>query len=471
MLQVKKHYILTALLCCLFSINIVSAQADAALGKKLFKTNCASCHNKNMVDKLTGPALVGFEERWADYPREDLYQWIRASQKMIADGHPKATELWSEWSPTVMTNFTDLTDEEIEGIFAYVDEVVNKKDEVVAGGGGATGEASAKGSNKSMYLWLVLGLIVLALILSQIIGTLRNLIAVREGKTDLEPVSFWSALKNKKLIGLIVFGLVLLLGYSTVNTAVNIGRQKNYAPEQPIKFSHATHAGLQQIDCQYCHDGARRSKHSVIPAANTCMNCHKAVKKGSTYGTGEITKIFASIGFNPNTDKYIENYESMERSEIETIYKKWIKDTYLDDKGLTDLDAKGEILVDEQWDHLVSSLTSNLKKKIAGPIEWRRVHNLPDHVYFNHAQHVVAGEVECEQCHGQVDKMEVLSQHAPLSMGWCINCHRTSEVKGMKNNPYYANTYKTYHKALTDGTKSKVTVEEIGGLECQKCHY
>ena len=119
---------------------------------------------------------------------------------------------------------------------------------------------------------------------------------------------------------MLIFAAVIWGGYQTVNNAIDLGRSQGYAPEQPIKFSHETHAGLHEIDCQYCHDGARRSKHSFIPAANTCMNCHKAIKTGSTYGTAELTKIFASIGFNPEKNSYIDNYENMSEADIEILY-------------------------------------------------------------------------------------------------------------------------------------------------------
>jgi hypothetical protein len=90
-------------------------------------------------------------------------------------------------------------------------------------------------------------------------------------------------------------------------------------------------------------------------------------------------------------------------------------------------------------------------------------------VYFNHAQHITVGKLECQTCHGKVEEMEVLKQMSPLSMGWCINCHRQTEVK-FKDNAYYA-SYKQYHEELATGKREKVTVEDIGGLECQKCHY
>ena len=129
-------------------------------------------------------------------------------------------------------------------------------------------------------------------------------------------------LTSKGVIAFVVFALVVLGGYTTVNHAIDLGRQQDYQPEQPIKFSHVTHAGLNKIECQYCHDGARRSKHSVIPAVNTCMNCHRAIKVGSQYGTAEITKIFAAIGYDPKQDAYIENYEDLTNEEVRKIILK-----------------------------------------------------------------------------------------------------------------------------------------------------
>ena len=290
---------------------------------------------------------------------------------------------------------------------------------------------------------------------------------IREGKTPAAASSLLETLTSKGIVGFIIFTLVILGGYTTVNNAINLGRQQGYAPEQPIKFSHATHAGLQKIDCQYCHDGARRSKHSVIPAANTCMNCHKAVKKGSQYGTAELTKIYASIGYDPSTDTYVKDYENMDEAAIKELYSKWIKDSYLKDNAGTPeyadresrLEKDATQAAEDQFAAIKASLTNDAKPNIPGAIEWIRLHNLPDHVYFNHAQHVTVGKVECQQCHGPVEKMEVVQQYAPLSMGWCINCHRQTEVQ-FAGNEYY-DSYETYHKELKGGKREKVTVEDL----------
>ena len=422
-----------------------------------------------MKDDLTGPALGGSEARWAAYPKEDLYKWIRNSHAMIAEGHPRAVELWNKYKPTVMTSFPAFTDDDIASIMLYVEEQYTKVPTAVTaaqpGGGGAT---TSKPS-KYIYLILLAILAVVVAVLARVISNLRHLVALEEGVTLPPQKTIFQTLTSKGVIGFVIFALVVLGGYTTVNNGIAFGRQQGYAPEQPIKFSHATNAGLQGIDCQYCHDSARKSKHASIPAANTCMNCHKAVEKGTLYGTQEITKIFASIGYDPSTDKYIPDYDKLSNDEIKAIYTKWIADNYIKDNELTTLDRKGQRTVDEQWNEIESSLTNELKESVAGPIEWTRIHMLPDHVYFNHAQHVNIGKIACQQCHGKVEQMDLLYQYSPLSMGWCINCHRETEVQ-FTGNEYYK-TYQQYHDALAKGEKTKITVEDIGGLECQKCHY
>lgn len=459
----------------------VSAQAEATAeanldgGKALFKNYCATCHVRDMKNNLTGPALGGTQERWADYPEEDLYRWIRNSQALIAEGHPRATELWGEWGPTVMNSFPNLTDQEIKNILGYIDGVyTGVYPPKVAGPTDPTGGDVQKESFLGKYsYWIIAAVLaLLAIILARIISNLNYMLKLKDGEEAPQRKSLVEILTSKGVIAFVIFALVVLGGYTTVNNAISLGRQQGYAPEQPIKFSHATHAGINKIDCQYCHDGARRSKHSVIPAANTCMNCHKAIKVGSQYGTAELTKIYASVGYDPVNDTYIEDYENMSRADIKKIYSRWIANEYTKlDEELKDADLDIEEVVDQQWEGIVSSLTNQATgdNKIAGSIEWVRIHNMPDHVYFNHAQHVSVGKVECQTCHGPVEEMEIVQQYSPLSMGWCINCHRETEVQ-FTDNDYYK-SYELYHKEMKEGTRKGVTVEEIGGLECQKCHY
>jgi cytochrome c2 len=446
------------------------AKGDDKAGKTLFQNNCASCHNKNMKSDLTGPALGDVETRWAAYPRTDLYKWIRNSQSMI-NSHPRGKELWAKWQPTVMNSFNGLSDQDIENILAYIQCMYDGSCDpaAAAAAGAVAGGGTEKPKNNTTLFILLAGILgIFAVVLARILSNLKYMLAVKEGEAA-QRQSLKQILLSKSVIAFALFAAVVLGGYTTVNQAISLGRQQGYQPDQPIKFSHTTHAGVHKIDCNYCHDSARRSKHSSIPAGNTCMNCHRAIKVGSKYGTAELTKIFASVGYDPKADKYIENYENLSEDDIKSTFTAWIEDNAIQAGKSPDAAIKEGGL---QWDAIKEALTDAKTgdKKIQGPIEWVRIHNLPDHVYFNHAQHVSVGKVVCQTCHGKVEEMDVLQQHAPLSMGWCINCHRQTEVK-FADNGYYNSYYEKFHKELQEGKRKKVTVEDIGGLECQKCHY
>lgn len=114
----------------------------------------------------------------------------------------------------------------------------------------------------------------------------------------------------------------------------------------------------------------------------------------------------------------------------------------------------------------IAKIDGALKNNI--PVEWVKVHNLPDHVYFNHAQHVVAGKLDCMECHGDVANMHEIRQVKDLSMGWCVNCHRDTKVQF--DNKFYGK-YAQLHKDMREGKIEKVSVEDVGGLDCMKCHY
>ena len=464
----RLNYKLLVLLLSFLSFSTFAQEVNIDAGKTLFKNNCASCHNKDMKSKLTGPALGGVQDRWDN--EADLYAWIRNSQSMI-NTHPRGKELWAEWAPTAMTSFPNLTDEDISNILGYINFEFTKVPET---GAPPLSECAvpttAEDSNRLLYGFLFVVLALLALVLTRIVSNLNHINQVKETGISPERKTLVETLTSKGMVSFVIFLAVVIGGYITVHNATNLGRQQGYQPQQPIKFSHIIHACEHKIDCNYCHDGARRSKHAVIPAANTCMNCHKAIKNGSTYGTAELTKIYASIGFDPSTDKYIDNYENLSEDDIKKIYTKWIADQYIQEKGL--LDSDGEELIEGQWDGIVEALTNpdGGDNTIAGPIEWVRIHNLPDHVYFNHSQHVSVGKIECQQCHGKVEQMAVVKQYSPLSMGWCINCHRQTQVK-FADNGYYDNYFENYHQEIKNMERNGVTVEDIGGTECQKCHY
>jgi len=442
------------------------AQPSVEKGKDLFKANCASCHHKNMRDDLTGPALAGVEERWADYPREDLYKWIRNSQKLIREGHPKAVELWNAYKPIVMTPFPNLTDEDIESILMYIKDVEQKGAQATAEQAATADGAPVRQESNWLY-WVLLGLLAVFLwVFFKIYAQLDYLAKKRQGIEDAKELTLWDVLTSRGFRQVATFLVVLIAGHYLVNAAIMLGRQQGYQPTQPIRFSHATHAGVHKIDCKFCHDAARRSRHSMIPDNATCMKCHMAIKVGSKYGTQELTKIYAAVGFDPQSGRYIEGYEHMPMEQVAEIFKSWIQLNYMEQSGKDKVDGEVERFVEDQWNEIVRSLTNERKPHVYGPIEWVRIHNLPDHVFFSHQQHVEVGKLDCQQCHGPIEEMEEVYQYNTLSMGWCVNCHRQTAVD--MDNPYYED-YEWLHQQFKKG--KKVTVEDIGGLECQKCHY
>ncbi len=450
--------------------EVAPGAGDPAKGAALWKANiCQSCHAGSMKENMTGPALGGVQERWAGEPREHLYRWVQNSQKLIGSGESaRAIAVWNQYKPTAMSNYTNLSNSDVEHLLAFINGVYTGSYNPA----GATGAAVAQVDQvetDNTWLFIILGgaLLLLSLILARVTSNLQYMVETSEGGAPARR-TLTQILTSKGMIAFVIFVIVVLGGYTTVNHAIDLGRQQDYKPEQPIKFSHEVHAGIHKIECQYCHDGARRSKHSVIPAVNTCMNCHRAINYGSQYGTAEISKIFAAIGWDPTEGAYIENYDQMTNDQARQIYSKWIADKYISEGG--DIDEV-ENVVEEQWDGIYTALTNEYTgdERVAGPIEWTRIHNLPDHAYFNHAQHVTVGKLKCQNCHGPVQEMEVVYQYSPLSMGWCINCHRETQVQ-FEDNAYY-DSYQKYHEEIDAGTRDGVTVEDIGGINCQRCHY
>jgi predicted CXXCH cytochrome family protein len=398
----------------LFSFHSASAQD----GKALFQANCASCHSP--LKESTGPALQGADKRVPS--KEWLYNWVHNSSAVIASGDKYANDLYARYNKTAMTAFPNLTTQEIEAIITYVNSV--KPAEMPKGGptGGDDGT-----DNTWMYTIITLILALLIFILTRVNKTLNRVANDKQGLPTKKETPLF---RSKVTIAITSIVLLILAGYWIVNGAVNMGRQQNYMPKQPIFYSHKVHAGVNQINCLYCHASAEKGKMAMIPSTNVCMNCHKQVneytgtEKLVTYegkevnGTEEIHKLYDAAGWDPKTK----------------TYKR---------------DASGNIIT----------------KKL----EWVKIHNLPDHVYFNHSQHVAVGKVQCQTCHGAIQEMDEVHQAADLSMGWCINCHRTTAVQ-FKENDYYS-IFQKYHDEIRSGKRENVTEAELGGTECQKCHY
>jgi len=400
----------------IFSALLTDARAQD--GHALFQANCASCH---MVDRiLTGPALRGVEDRWPD--KTKLHSWIHNNQAFLKTGDKYANDLYNQFNKTAMNLFPSLSDKDIDAILTYI-----KTSPPPAAPGSAAADSSngknSEGDNSLLFGILTLILAVVAFTLMQVNSNLKKLSSDKEGIHADEPIPVW---KNKAYITLVVVILFLVGGYLTTTAAIRLGRNKDYQPVQPIYYSHKVHAGINQINCMYCHIGTYQGKQATIPSVNICMNCHMAI----TEYKGE--KIFNEEGEEVNGSQ-----------QIKTLYK------------------YAHFTPGQPWDATK-----------AEPIPWVRIHNLPDHVYFNHSQHVVAGKVQCQTCHGEITNMHEVKQFSELSMGWCVNCHRETQVQ-FKSNGFYS-MYKQYHQDLKNGkidTTKGITVEKIGGTECQKCHY
>src|SRR5690606_6126250 len=298
----------------LFAVTMSSNAQDAKEGAALFKANCTACHKVDR--KMTGPALAGMSERHSE---EWLVKWIKNSQALIASGDETANQIFNEWNKVAMPAFTQFSDDQIKGIIAYVKEEEAK---AAAGGdkGGATGGAAASSDANNLMILGVAAILLLAIgvivILSRVIKTLEKVIANNaaaieaakarnEAYQESDKVKFAQKfLKNKKLVGftaLMVVGLLAVVGWQTM---WNVGVHTGYKPVQPIKFSHQIHAGVNQIDCQYCHGGAYKSKNASIPSANVCMNCHNTITAADHYDgniSPEILKLYRAVDFNPDT--------------------------------------------------------------------------------------------------------------------------------------------------------------------------
>ncbi len=416
---------LSLIILIAFSSTLSAQEGDPAAGKALFNTNCASCHK--LDKKMTGPALRNVEARLAEeqgLDREWLYAWIKNSAGMIKSGDAYANKIYNEYDKTAMTAFPQLSNTDIDNILAYTAKP--KEDN---SGGGVIVEPEVNPNNDGASNKLILG--ALALLFALLAGalvlvnkTLRRFAQEKGLDIAEEPkgTPIWKAFIQNQFLVLVTSILFLLAaGYFVYGYLMQVGVNQGYEPVQEIHYSHRIHAGDNGIDCKYCHSSARVSKHSGIPSLNVCMNCHKSISEvAASTATPEYSKDF---------------YDG----EIKKLY-----------------DAVG-------WDDANQKYTGETK-----PVKWTRIHNLPDFAYFNHSQHVMVAGVECQTCHGPVEEMEVMYQHAPLTMGWCINCHRETNVK-VKDNAYYTKIHEQLSKKY--GDLDQIKASQMGGLECGKCHY
>ncbi len=340
------------------------SKQDLRRGERLFKGmvpfgsgqhDCASCHYPSRTDTLNwNPSAYDLAKLWHD--NED---------------YRIATKLNSPTGMRMMADHTGMTitpDEERQ-LEAYYMEVLKK----------GPGELQAY-PVKAFIFWGLGFLMLLALV---------DLLITKKIKFKVPHVL------------ILIVGMVVHMQFAVAESR-NLGRTQDYAPDQPIKFSHLIHAGENEIDCNYCHTISSFSLSAGIPSNNTCLNCHNVIREGTNSGRFEINKIHQAV----------ENGE---------------------------------------------------------PIRWIRIHKLPDHSFFSHAQHVNAGKLECQECHGTVEEMHILRQVEDLSMGWCLTCHRDNDVDFL-DNPYFQ-IYKQLHQDIKDGKIDAVKAARIGGEDCMKCHY
>jgi cytochrome c2 len=412
--QRKAFVILHFLFFSTFFLHFQGAYAQD--GKTLFKANCASCH-KPTEEKLTGPGLKGVLGR---IPEGDWkYNWVHNSAALIKSGDAYAKKRFDEFGGSQMTAFPGLTKENIDAILTYADKgdaPVKTTTESKTDDG--TPKAENGGGIDPFWALLVAAgvLLALALVLRTTKRSLKNVLNEKEGRPVEPERGVWESFKywcdnNKRIVAVIILYFVCVGVKTCWYTVKDIGVYQGYHPEQPIKFSHKIHAGDNGIQCVYCHSGAEKSKTAGVPSVNICMNCHKGISETANAGSKEeIAKIYAAAGWDPSKMAY----------------------------------------------------TGPQK-----PIQWNKVHVLPDFVFFPHSQHVMVGKVECETCHGDVKKMTTVEQFSPLTMGWCINCHRTTEVK-MEGNKYYDELHEKLKKKYG---KQPITVAKMGGLDRAKCHY
>ena len=454
MISWKKHCKggLFALGLLLSTATSLYSQGDAKNGEKLFKANCTACH---ALDKqLVGPALGGVVDRLKKDQNLDeawLHKWIKNNKALRESGDKYANEVYAKFNKTEMTVFENLSDQDISDILEYTTNPPKAEpaaEQGAASGADAVAIAEETQKNKNLAQIALVSLMGICGLLVWLLFRLRQLVKIQQsdelsGLNETRVRNFGELYKKYHWVGKALLGLLAALAlYGIWNWLMWIGVYKGYKPEQPIYFSHKIHAGENKIDCQVCHSSAKYGKVSEIPSMNVCMNCHRNISeyngkylepgKDKAFYDAEIQKIYQHTGWDPAAQKYT---------------------------GKTE------------------------------PVEWVRIHNMPDFVYFNHSQHVVAGEkaiiaahnkkypdnkidVVCKACHGKVDTMNVVQMANDFTMGWCIECHRTTEVD--MTNGYNQQYFKNLHEKLKKQypkKEGKITVDAIGGLECGKCHY
>ena len=375
-------------------------------GENLFKGNCTVCHAINEV--VIGPALRDVHERQTE---EWIYAFIKNSQKVIKSGDEYAVNLYNEYNKTLMTSF-DFSDEELNAILTYIKDESSREIQVVvadANQGLEGGEVSSVSSD-NLYISLGLNLILLLIIifvLYRFTNLSKKYVLLKDNQSkgkllDEEDLEVVKSQFNFKKF-IKSNKFVGIISFMFIAVFVKSCIDGLYT------------IGIQQ-DYQPTQPIAFSHKIHAGQYEIDCNYCHTGVNISKSANIPSVNICMNCHGV-INTDK----------PEIQKI------------------------------------LTAYEENR---PIEWVRVHNLPDLAYFNHKQHVAVGGIECATCHGPIEEMDVVYQYSELTMGWCINCHRETEVNA-KGNDYYKKLVELHNSS----SKKPMKVEDIGGLECSKCHY
>lgn len=387
-----------------YSQEIPTDEASIAAGKQLFEANCKTCHRVD--SRLIGPPLAGV------YDRAPSLQWIidfvHNSSAVIASGDEYAVKLFNENNKVQMTAFSSLKEQDIMNIMGYVKKTAEapKTPEPTAGQQTAGGQAPA---GAPQYLNLILIGMVIILVLLVVI--LLFLLSAIKRFLDQRPLTEEEreVVHSRFSLGTVTRSRGFIFIVSFIVTA--------------LAFKAVIH-GLYSIGIQqgYAPKQPIAFSHKIHAGQYEidCKYCHVGVTKGKN-------ATIPSVNICMNCHNQIKSGTLTGEAEIGKILR-----AYNENK----------------------------------PIEWVRVHNLPDLAYFNHSQHVVVGGIECQTCHGPIEEMDVVRQYSLLTMGWCIDCHRTTEVNA-KGNAYYDKLLELHNAS----ENSKMTVEDIGGTECSKCHY
>ncbi|GAB3987069.1 c-type cytochrome [Spirosoma daeguense] len=381
--------------------------ADVEKGKKLFTESCAQCHSVT-DEKVVGPGLKGIQDR---APKGDwLHKWIKNSSALIASGDPYANQVFNANGKIQMSSFPNLSDADIDGILAYIDQAGKPAAPTASSDRSPAPVAAATASSgpSDMFTFVLIALLVVMLLVLGVLLVIVTILSKAVTPTTTAegaqvPSAFGQRLKT---------GLSNAFNNPTLRSIV-IWLFLLVAAKETIDGAYGV--GIQQ---GYAPKQPIAYSHKLHAGQYKidCNYCHTGAQKGKN-----ATIPAANVCMNCH------GVIKKESPEIKKIY---------------------------------AAIEENR------PIEWIRVHNLPDLAYFNHSQHVNVGNVACQTCHGEIEKMEVVEARSSLTMGWCIDCHRRTDVN-TKDNAYYDKLVALHKKE----SKEPLKVANIGGLECSKCHY